>query len=139
MKKLPCPRCGKLKRLSVQQMSRMLNSREWEIGWGVQCAKCCMSSGIAPTKEEAIEAWNSLSRRLRWTTELPALTKFGYYWWKKERNVVPSIVYVTPVTASRPLKAGEENHQEVFFFSRSAPLDARTLGGYWAGPITEPI
>lgn len=85
MKKLPCPRCGKLKRTAVRRMSRMLNPREWEAGWEVECGNCCMSSGIAQTKEKAVELWNSLPRPLRWTYEDP--TEPGWYFIKYKGKV----------------------------------------------------
>lgn len=119
MKKLPCPRCGKLKRLSVKQMSRMLNPREWEAGWEVQCDNCCMSSGIAQTKEKAVEVWNALPRHLRWTRETP--TENGWYIYQERRNRRLCCVIDGKVTG--------------FAFGL---YNVEDLSGEWAGPIPDP-
>ena len=131
MKKLPCPRCGKLKRLSVKQMSKMLNPREWEAGWEVQCGNCYMSSGIAQTKEKAVEVWNALPRHLCWTTETP--TEPGWYW-----NRVAG-------KETLPVRLYYDSNGTLCYQVAGLPYEcwlaealADEPGCEWAGPIPEP-
>lgn len=100
----PCPACG----------GTDLQIVETDMTCCIRCCtKGCWLEG--PTKEwkpSAIEAWNAMTRPLRWTHDQPQVP--GWYWFRNMSK--PQIVHLNGVKNRKPHPADE-----------------------WAGPIQEPV
>lgn len=100
----PCPYCGCQK---VEVFPTFASGF-----FAVRCYACHIYGPHSEKEDCAIERWNALPRRLRWTREKP--TKEGWYW----HHVPPA--FGTVIEYYDPEIAGTETT------------------GEWAGPIPEP-
>ena len=120
-----CPSCGSY---SVNMGREQVGLTKFNY---VICRRCKMTgpeenggTGEALSATAAAEAWNSLPRPLRWTTEPP--TKPDFYWHRD--GGILSIAYVYEGAGTLFCHfAGEE-----------APTLLDLVTGEWAGPIPEP-
>jgi len=113
--KQPCPFCGCP---TVDLLRSFTNAT-----WSVRCDACHMFGPDSEDKNAAVERWNALPRRLRWTREKP--TKNGWYWWRTGGDCnLRGIVSVCIET-------------DIMVLAGSYKYLSQTTGE-WAGPIPEP-
>ena len=110
----PCPSCGATNVFVEKQ----------EPVFFATCAYCNMHGPETLRKKGAIDEWNALPRRLRFSKEKP--TEPDFYW---NRD-------------GRLLRIGEILEISValwcHFAGESEPQLLELVGGEWAGPIPEP-
>lgn len=102
----PCPNCGSNAEMWIEDACVYAVCMECDMHGPAYLVK------IANTEKTAAEAWNSLPRHLRWTTETP--TEPGWYWQRRDKEDTPLPVRVENVG--------------------DCPTAAQ-----WAGPIHEPL
>lgn len=107
----PCPHCGGKSYVHTEDV------------FFVECWKCRFSGPDSGTEEDAVESWNAIPLRLRWTKEPP--TEQGYYWFRKEGFVEVVKVYRDKV--------------QMFVQYHGNDEDWDLPEGEWAGPIEEPV
>lgn len=115
-----CPHCGSF------------NVGYEPVAERIYCEDCDTSGpSFCGGDEEAAEAWNSLPRHLRWTTDTP--TEPGWYW-----NRVAG-------KESLPMRLYYDSDGEYCYQVAGLPDDcwlvsdlADEVGCEWAGPISEP-
>ena len=96
----PCPACG------VRRDVDILPEQ-------VMCWNCFCRGSVKASISEAIESWNALPRRLRWTKEPPK--EPGWYWVRDYGKRIHIVDVGCDMTEYEP-----QPHRE------------------WAGPIPEP-
>ena len=102
-----CPYCGCQKMDVFPTLVRVF--------FAVRCAACRMYGPHAGNEDCAVERWNALPRRLRWTKEKP--TKNGWYWHHQGASFGTVIEFVD-------MEIG--------------PTGGVLEDEMWAGPIPEP-
>lgn len=114
----PCPYCGCQK---VEVFPTFASGF-----FAVRCYACHMYGPNSEKEDCAVERWNDLPRRLRWTKEKP--TTCDFYWYKSDGGSVEiGIVYADVIGNLCVHFAGEED-----------PHLLELVVGEWAGPIPEP-
>lgn len=98
----PCPACGG-EAIIISVGGVRAACKNWD---------CQMKGPRRYARKDAIAAWNTLPRPLRWTKEPP--TEPGWYWFRNLSK--PQIVHLNGVKNRKPHPADE-----------------------WAGPIQEPV
>lgn len=117
----PCPYCGH--DFCTAELYKM-SKGTWSCS--VCCPKCQTggpfipeSEGVGIAEVKAIEAWNSLPRRLQWTKEKP--TQEGWYWLKEEGRQA-----IVKMTAGGMISEPFVRH-------------VNEVDGEWAGPLLAPM
>ena len=119
---LPCPACGSRECESV--VCTISADEHQSLHYNVECDGCYASGPVLDRKSDAIAAWNSLPRAIRWTHEPPKVA--GWYWWRISKG---------------------QNVNTIQIWSRSGVLghcfDTEFITdlnrGEWAGPIAPPV
>lgn len=128
-----CPHCGNSLYVSIEY------SGIYE-KFFVRCPKCRMSGPLVEDKHAAAEAWNSLPRTPKWTSESP--TQPGWYFTRRNRPGKPlRVVYVKEekrydhrVKEERKVMTMSETRSAEGYIIEELNQDDRQ----WAGPINMP-
>ena len=112
----PCPFCGCTAVEIYPTLARGF--------FAARCAACHMYGPHSENEDCAVERWNALPRRLRWTKEKP--TKSGEYRFRNKRDGE----HFTDVNVE---------DGTVLIYGMEVIADLEELIGEWAGPIPEPI
>ena len=127
IKILPCPYCGnkepELEILPTTDCRQRIMCREC-----ITIGPLIIGEDFEAVRIQAIEAWNALPRRLRWTKERP--TEEGVYWYRDE--------FLTPFTLTRVFR-DREKKMKVYGVRIIGTLNLYEMPGEWAGPIPEPV
>ena len=118
----PCPLCQS-PHVCIMLSPQQEDGSRFYYGF---CYECCSEAGEGDTEAQAAAAWNSLPRRLQWTSATP--TEPGWYF-----SRVNSIVDVV-------LLGGSTEWLCVLDGGKLCPVDGFNHGRTveWAGPIPEP-
>ncbi len=117
---LPCPACGSRECESV--VCTISADEHQSLHYNVECDGCYASGPVLDRESDAIAAWNSLPRALRWTNEPPRVA--GWYWFSIGKRHAVCLL----VCADGKAKLAKDHF-----------TDADMLGGEWAGPIAPPV
>jgi len=116
----PCPFCGCTAVEIFPTLARGI--------FAVRCAACHMYGPHSENEDCAVERWNALPRRLRWTREKPK--EDGFYWCRfRHPNVLQQLIAMVLVNA--------KGRYGITVGSSDAH-DIDSYDGEWAGPIPEP-
>ena len=123
---LPCPACGSRECESV--VCTISADEHQSLHYNVECDGCYASGPVLDRESDAIAAWNSLPRALRWTHEPPKVA--GWYW---RKETVADRAHVFHFTGNW------EDYGEHWESDRVCQLPLNLNGNLWAGPISPPI
>ena len=116
--KQPCPFCG----CTTVDLLRSYATATWS----VRCDACHMVGPDSGNEDCAVERWNAMPRRLRWTKEKP--TTCDFYWYRSEGGSIEIGIIYEDIMGSLAIHFAGEKH----------PHEFRFVDGWWAGPIPEP-